>query len=107
MIEWRAAPALRRLPLVGAPVINHLGLVRQISTPAERPALVYRVQSVENDDGAGERDAGVGDAPAETNHQLALAPANQTRLGHPCGKLAEGRLVHVPNSSVIARVGSP
>src|SRR6516165_10496745 len=107
MIERRAMPALRRLALVGAPVINHLGLARQISTPAQLPALVYWVESIENDDGASERNAGVGDALAETNHQLALAPANQTRLGHPCGKLAEGRLVHVPNSSVIARVGSP
>ena len=72
MEEWAALPILRRLALIGAPIIHRLDRIRQIRAPAQHAPLVDRVERVENDHGAGHRNPRSGDPPAEPGHQLAV-----------------------------------
>src|SRR5271170_1022023 len=95
MEEWAALPILRCLALIGAPVIHRLDRIRQIRAPAEDATLVYRVKRVENDHGAGQRNARIGDPRAKTGHQLAVGSADQPGLCHPAGEFVESRLIHV------------
>ena len=90
-----ASPVFRGLTFIGPPIVQYFERVGGIGAPAKGAALVNRMQGVENDEATRQLNAGVGEAPAETGHQLGFGAADQTRFRHPPRNLVKSRFVHV------------
>jgi hypothetical protein len=83
VIEWAGTPPLRSLAtLARPPVLDDRALVRRGGpAPAEDAALVDRVQRVDEDEGARERQPGGGRSLAKAVQQVQLG-----RPREPCGR---------------------
>ena len=110
VVERAAAPALRVLAtLARPPVLDDRALVRhRVAAPAEDAALVDRVQRVDEDEGARERQPG-GDGPlAEAAQEIRLGRPGQPRGRDPGPDLRRGRVVHaVTLRTAVSAGGGP
>jgi hypothetical protein len=83
-----AAPILGRLALVCRTVFDQLSLAAvTLAAPAGGTAFMHRMQRVDDDDGARDRQPRFDGAPAEAVEQRRLALAGQPGLGRPAAKL--------------------
>ncbi len=96
-IKRRCAPIRGRFALVRAAVFDELRLPILGLVPADRAALVDRVQRVDDHEAGRERQTGGDRTLAETGHQLGLGRADQAFAGDPFRKLREARFVHRPH----------
>ena len=92
--ERAAPPIIGRLARARAPVIHRFEGVRSIGAPAKNAPLIYRVQRVENDHRAGQRNAGLDHPPTKPRHQLSLGSADQPGFGHPRAEGVDRGFVH-------------
>src|SRR5215472_3996714 len=94
MKEHAAAPVFGRLPLIGTSIFHDFGRLWPIGAPEKRAPLINRVERVENDQRASQRNSRIDHPPAEPGHQLALGSTDQAGLGHPGAEGVESRVVH-------------
>src|SRR5260370_34398366 len=72
MVEYRILPVRRSLALPGGAVLEDGALLRAVVAPTEGAALVDRVQRVDEDHGARQRQPRLVAAPAEPVQQYRL-----------------------------------
>ena len=106
-VKEHAAPPVRgRFALAGRVVFDDLGLrLSALASPAEAAAFVDRVQGVDDDRGAGDRQPGLDGAPAEAVEQRGLALAGEPGLGQPGADMRQAGGVHAA-TRLRARAGS-
>ncbi len=77
----------------GAAIFEHGGFGGPMA-PAEQPAFVDRMQRVDEDLGAAQRQTGRDTALAQSRDDFGFGHAGEPRLGQPCRQCGEGGLVH-------------
>ena len=101
--ERRAAPNIRVAP--PAPVFNDKDRVAELAQrrfpgfalPDESPAFVNRMQRVDNDIDARQRNAKIDHARAKSFKRVRLGSAGETGLRNPCAQFCKLRLRHRGN----------
>ena len=103
MVEWALMPCIHP-PLVraGPFEFDQRRCVGRVAVPAEQPALIDRVQRVDDRDAPRHRDPGGAGPFAEAAQQLGLGRAVEAAVGDPRGDVG-GRLIHAAGSSPSCR----
>ncbi len=92
--EGRAPPALRCLADCGRTVLEYFALVALLVVPAEAAALKTRVQRVDDDHAAGNRDSLGAAALAKAAEQIVFGQTFQTLADQPVHQAQAGREFH-------------